>query len=206
MVLSTSRDAGSVKHGPTRSSFVRLRPDVVRRIQGSLTLEEFADAVGLRDMSSVRGPLHGKPVRKVTARKIAAFGRVPYEELIDDEKANGLELPTHAEIAKTIPPVARGKVLSREEIEGLAERCGLFTPTTQNPHLAYRTGDISYWDEQRDVAKQALLLWAEFLARSLALNSAESEGRLFATQGDLSHAAAPLVRTLLGRAGEFWPV
>lgn len=118
---------------------------------------------------------------------------------------SGIELPDDEALRQTLPRCAMDVRLDRAAIQQLAEHIGLFQATESNPSLVYQVGDISYWEEQPEEQRRALALWAEFLARRLTLVAADSEARRVPSQGDLSHAAQPLVARLREWAREHWP-
>lgn len=87
------------------------------------------------------------------------------------------------------PPISNVNQLSKSDVRNLAQFYDLFNEWKVNPHLRFKEGDISYWQEQ-GLSENALKL--EFESRRLVLQQAESSRQRIATQGDLSHRAQEL--------------
>lgn len=83
------------------------------------------------------------------------------------------------------------RILTRDEIEDLAEKCGLYERMQLNNHLRFQDGDISFWHEQQHNKSNLRSedLHFEFVSRRVVLLAAENEEIFIETPGDLSHAA-----------------
>jgi hypothetical protein len=86
---------------------------------------------------------------------------------------------------------------TQDDVRRLAEFYDLLKPWPTNPHLRFKTGDISYWREQGFSATD---LEREFESRRLVLDRAERSGKSIPSQGDLSHAAE-LLQSQMPRVG-----
>jgi hypothetical protein len=96
--------------------------------------------------------------------------------------------------AKLYPRIADPSHLTRAEVQAMAEYYDLFRNWSVNPHLRLKTGDVSYWYEQR-LPEKALQL--EFESRRIVLEQAERSGRRIPTQGDLSALAQEIQASLI---------
>lgn len=78
---------------------------------------------------------------------------------------------------------------SRDEIKNIAKKVGMFRKWKINRHLTFRQGDITYWYYSQLNPEE---LEIEFSLRRKVIESAEKEGRLIATSGDLTDLANKL--------------
>jgi hypothetical protein len=92
------------------------------------------------------------------------------------------------------PPLDNPAHPTQEDVRRLAEYYDLTKPWPSNPHLRFKTGDISYWREQ---GLSSTDLDREFESRRLVLLRADKTRTSIPSQGDLSHAA----ELLQGRMG-----
>nr|VFK79509.1 MAG: hypothetical protein BECKSD772D_GA0070982_105220 [Candidatus Kentron sp. SD] len=100
-----------------------------------------------------------------------------------------------------LPAERLEKLATLPDVEREAERYGLMRRSIENPHLRFKTGDLSYW------AEQGLQLWElqlEFYARKLVLDAADKHGAEIPTQGDLSHFAQRIYSKLYRTARIQW--
>lgn len=209
---SPNRPGETVAHGSRIGPAGRANPCVVLNgpkvaaLRGTMTLTELAEKFGV-GIDTLRRAERGEPIRRRSWHDLAACYRVAPESLlafdVSDREWPG---PTDEALRDSIPPGSADRVLGKKEISDLARRCGLFRETRRNPHLIYTTGDISYWSEQSAATRRASSLWAELRARGHLLETADADrdGRVYPTQGDLSHAVRPLVLALLGRVDAVW--
>jgi hypothetical protein len=91
------------------------------------------------------------------------------------------------------PPIHNSNKLTKSEVHNLVKFYGLFTVWKVNPHLRFLEGDVSYWYEQ-GLSEMALKRQLE--TRRIILERAETSGKKYPTQGDLSYAAEQNISTL----------
>lgn len=91
--------------------------------------------------------------------------------------------------------------LNKHQIRELADKYDLRKRTEVNPHLRFKDGDISFWEEQNLAAWE---LEFEFLARQQLLKAADEQEVTIPTQGDLSQWAAKVSAALQGTSDHDW--
>jgi hypothetical protein len=174
---------------------VRLDQEQVANARGGLTLQRWAKVLGI-SLNTARDAGRGKPVLRQNAQAIAKHAGLTVENLQARGGFSPPSLPSRARLHETFP-LPPSRPLSRAEVARLARKTKLDNPPSRHRHLAYRPGDISYWADQPAAGRRGIVLWAEFVARRLLLEKAETDGTTYPTQGDLSHAAAAWTHQLL---------
>ncbi|KMY68395.1 hypothetical protein AAU61_01520 [Desulfocarbo indianensis] len=112
--------------------------------------------------------------------------------------------------ARAVEPLAqrlwmrycRDAKLSRDDVKAIVRGLGLIGGAGFNQHLGFMEGDISFFHEQHAKGYVGVKrLIAELAARRLALQAADREELLIASQGDLSAGAQRLVPHMMQSLG-----
>ncbi len=143
-------------------------------------------------LGTIEKEKHDISLRKITYSLLFIKNelfRIPEDEEIEQIVIDQMAEIPEGDISRLIPGF--------NVVEEIVTRIGLKTLWEENPHLAFKTGDISYFAEQNF---ERWYLEVQLRARFIVLIKADKQRMRIPTQGDLSALSNEIERQMV----ELW--